>query len=150
MQHRGRGRGTCAQRGFFLAAEPGAGAKTRLTETKRPAPGGTSLRFCEERGEVREVNAFLNCRTGGWREDPADEECRANLRSRLTAFPTARNLFTLADETSGAPSSIATARRAYKSAWSRCYCDPASPALVANRLHPRASALQSCAAACAD
>jgi hypothetical protein len=39
----------------FLSAEPGAGAKTRLTKKNRV------------NGDV-----FLICRTGGWREDPAD------------------------------------------------------------------------------
>ncbi len=42
------------------AAEPGAGAKTRLTE--------------EGRGAVQVGNAWPSCRTGGWREDPADRD----------------------------------------------------------------------------
>jgi hypothetical protein len=42
------------------AAQPGAGAKTRLTE--------------EGRGAVQVGNACPSCRTGGWREDPAEQE----------------------------------------------------------------------------
>jgi hypothetical protein len=41
-----------------------------------PAPrlGGTSLRLCERRGAVQVGDAFPSRRTGGWREDPADED----------------------------------------------------------------------------
>ena len=44
--------------------------------------GGTSLGLCEGRGEARVGDACSSCPTGGWREDPAeeDEERKADLR----------------------------------------------------------------------
>jgi len=38
-----------------------------------PALGGTSLKLCEGRGVAEVGHACLSRRTGGWREDPADE-----------------------------------------------------------------------------
>jgi hypothetical protein len=55
-------------------AEPGAGAKTRLTKTKAAAFGWHARDFFVGRGEASVGEACSSCRTGGWREDPADEE----------------------------------------------------------------------------
>jgi hypothetical protein len=46
----------------------------RRGESQGKLPGGTSLRHCEGRAEARVGDACSSCRTGGWREVPADEE----------------------------------------------------------------------------
>jgi len=43
---------------------------------QHPRPVVTSLRLCEGRGDSQVGKAFNSCRTGGWREDPADDEGR--------------------------------------------------------------------------